>query len=186
MATLKNFDAPLLPDEVADPIVWRAKPDDERTALAAQVDSSDAMLASFGITGNTRKLKSWGHHPISGAHWLLTRNGTGVHTDRAYLRYSCQIVLRNDGTRIRGKDEFTLHPPETPGAFYCLDTWSPHAGVRDERLRLVSTHVKLVIAIDRPWPLTQDDAWSLLLPYLHLNPRDYPMTARPPQWKPQS
>lgn len=151
------------PDAVAVPVLWLV-------ATRAQItaDCSDAALARFLPSGRSRKLKSVGHD-ADGVHLLITRGGTPLHTDTAYARYSHQLVLRNDGNRVRGTDETAeWHPPMTPGVMYALDTHSPHQGLPDPRL--VSPHmagagpaiVKVVIAVDRDELLTPGEAWPLL------------------------
>lgn len=150
------------PDAVAVPVRWLV-----RTSAQITADCSDAALARFLPPGRSRKLKSVGHD-ADGVHLLITRAGTPLHTDTAYARYSHQLVLRNDGNRVRGTDDTGWHPPMVPGVMYALDTHSPHQGLPDPRM--ISPHragagpaiVKVVIAVDRDELLSPDDAWPLL------------------------
>jgi hypothetical protein len=59
--------------------------------------------------------------------------------------------------------EASWHPPLVVGSMYCLDTHSPHQGVRDPRMRPPPAPLyKAVIACDRDTPLTAQAAWPLL------------------------
>jgi hypothetical protein len=175
-------------DDREVPLLWVASLLDRLDGIPLP-DTTDETLARLGVTGRSRLVRSWGHNDETGVHWLLTRGGTPVHTDRAYLRYTHQIVLRNDGTRIRGhprfdpEDEADWPPPLAPGAFYCLDTHSPHQGAPDPRLPQEPARVKVVVAVDRDHPMRPEEAYPLLHTYLHRQLTDDPMTTRPPRWK---
>jgi len=156
-------DAPTRPEWVTMPIRWMAN-----GALTDPRPYSDDELAPYMPAGRRRVLRSFGHDEL-GVHWLLTRGGTPLHTDPAYSRYSHQLVLRNDGNRVRGlRDSEPWHPAMVPGTFYALDTHSPHQGTPDTRL--LSPHmagagppiIKFVIAVDRDELLTPSKAWLLL------------------------
>ena len=135
--------------------------------VSLPVVEDDELVPAFG-PGRSRKLKSWGHDE-HGVHWLVTRNGTELHTDPTYLRYTHHLVYRNDGFRIRGLSD-DLHPPMVPGAMYCLDTHSPHEVVPDERLE--GEHLyKVQLAVDREDPLSPPGAYKLFRRWLYRNDR---------------
>lgn len=192
--TTTPADYVMRPDDRTMPLLWvaPARRIDRRAnqTLMRQglPDCSDQTIGLLGVTGKGRLVRSWGHDD-QGVHWLLTRGGTPVHTDRAYLRYTHQMVLRNDGTRIRGhprydpEDTRDWPPPLTVGTLYCLDTHSPHQGITDPRLPQEPSRVKVVIAVDRDEPLRPEEAYPLLHGYLHRQLTDDPMTTRPPRWK---
>ena len=125
-------DAALSPGQSSVPVRWSTP-----TYEAATGDYSDAVLARFLPPGRGIALRSFGHDG-DGVHWLLTRGGTPLHYDPAYARYSHQLVLRNDGNRLRGlpryDDPAIWHPPLVPGVMYALDTHSPHKGTKDPRM----------------------------------------------------
>jgi hypothetical protein len=184
--TVTPADYQMRPDDRENPLLWITRVDLTGRTLP---NTSDAALTTLGVPpGRGRLVRSWGHNS-EGVHWLLTRAGTPPHTDRAYLRYTHQIVLRNDGTRIRGlarhdPTDRSLWPPVlTPGAYYCLDTHSPHQGTTDPRLPQRPGRTKIVIAVDRDQPLTDQEAWLLLHPYLDRQLTDDPMTTRPPRYR---
>jgi hypothetical protein len=157
--------AELRPGQVAVPVLWTV-----RTRTPATGDYSDAVLARLLPGGRGRSLKTFGHDP-DGVHWLLTRGGTTLHYDPAYARYSHQLVVRNDGNRLRGLPRFegdpaTWHPPLVPGVMYALDTHSPHHGVPDPRMDPPPVVLKLCIAVDRDEPLSPAEAFPLLARYL--------------------
>jgi hypothetical protein len=152
--------AELHPDHHPMPVLWAVTVPEPVTG-----DFSDAELARFLPAGRVRALRSFGHD-ADGVHWLITRGGTPLHHDPAYARYSHQLVLRNDGNRLRGlpryDDRSTWHPPLAPGVMYALDTHSPHQGLPDPRMAPPKTVTKLVIAVDRDELLTPVMAWRLL------------------------
>jgi hypothetical protein len=165
------------------PLLWQVT-----VPVAAHhlVDTCDEAMHAVLGPGTARALKSFGHND-KGVHYLLLRGGTGVHTDTAYTRYTMQLVLRNDGTRIRGLPRLdgppeSWHPPMAPGVMYCLDTHSPHQGCPDPRMNPPARgYMKAVIAVDRDNPLDPEDAWLLLSGYLLRQFADFPVTRRPPR-----
>ena len=155
-------DAELVPGQNAFPVLWVVS----TPAVIDAARYSDADLARFLPGGRGRALRSFGHDENT-AHWLLTRGGTPLHTDPAYARYSHQLVLRNDGNRLRGLPRFDqLHPPLLPGVMYLLDTHSPHIGLPDGRLgrTKVQGMLKIVAAVDAAHPMTAAEVWPLLAP----------------------
>lgn len=79
------------------------------------------------------RLKAWGRSKDSkGAvihenspHWIAVRNGTPLHLDPPYPRYSHHLKVRVDeGIFVRGLDKVELKL--ATGIFYILDTHSPH------------------------------------------------------------
>lgn len=167
-----------------NPLLWLHQPP---PGWRTRVRTDDRTLAKI-IPGSGRALKSWGHNE-AGVHWLATRGGTGLHDDRAYLRYTHQLVLRNDGNRIRGLPEHddpeSWHPIMVPGTLYCLDTHSPHQGLSDTRVQGPPgiARVKVVIAVDREEPLAPVVAWDMLSLFLMRQLTDDPVTVRPPKWR---
>jgi hypothetical protein len=178
----------LQPGENLDPVLWTC--DTPWSGEASPVDCSDAIVDRYLGEGSGSAIKSFGHDPITGVHFLLTRRGTVVHTDKAYLRYSHQLVLRNDGNRLRGlprhDDEASWHPMLVPGTLYCLDTHSPHQGLADPRFADRGRGVKVVLAVDRDVPLDPDQAMQLIEPYMAKQLDDFPFDpkARFLRWSP--
>lgn len=170
---------PVLPDDYEleegiqrkDPLIWVQDTPPEIHRLLAGIDVSDAALATYLGDGKSRKLKSFGHDD-DGVHFLLTSRGTPVHTDPVYARYTHQLVLRNDGNRLRGlpkydKPQNEWHMPLVPGTLYCLDTHSPHQGLGDPRIsRDGQPGMKAVLAVDRRKKLDPDKVLALLMPWL--------------------
>jgi hypothetical protein len=158
-------DAELGPDHHQMPVMWLVQTREPPTA-----DYSDDTLRRLLPPGNGRALRSFGHDR-DGVHWLLTRAGTPLHHDPAYLRYSHQLVLRNDGNRLRGLPRFDAvdgwHPPLRPGVMYALDTHSPHQGLPDPRMDPPRVVLKLAVAVDRDELLSPAQAWPLLRRFLH-------------------
>lgn len=174
-------DHQLTDSERAQPLLWQV----EVKGLDITPDTSDWAMRQVLGDGNARALKSFGHDS-DGVHYLLLRGGTGLHTDTAYTRYTHQLVLRNDGTRIRGlavnDGPETWPPPMYPGVMYCLDTHSPHIGCLDPRMSPPPRgFMKAVIAVDRDQPLDPDEAFGLLARYLARQFSDFEVTRRPPR-----
>ena len=170
----------LQPDDRPNPVVWYVR----TQVLEHGVDVGDEVMRHHFGTGRGKRIKSFGHDP-EGVHFLLTRDGTIVHTDKAYTRFTHQLVLRNDGNRLRGLarldgPEHTWHPPLTVGSMYCLDTHSPHQGLKDPRLNPGPSPIyKAVIAVDRDEWLPPPEAWRLLLRLLPDQLADWDTTDRP-------
>lgn len=161
MVTVKP-DVALVAGQNPMPVLWmvglKARPD--------QTLYSDEALAPFLPPGRGIALRAFGHDEDS-VHWLLTRAGTPLHTDPRYARYSYQLVLRNDGGRVRGLPRYDQeHPPMRPGVMYCLDTHSPHQGLRDERLGTPKVVHKLVAAVDSDTLVEAPVVWPLLRRFL--------------------
>jgi hypothetical protein len=182
-------DTPLRDSWNAIPVLWSV------TTTATQMpDCSDPVIEKYLGPGNARTIKSFGHDG-DGVHFLLTRAGTPLHNDSAYARYTHQVVIRNDGNRIRGLPAYDTedmwHPPMLPGVMYALDTHSPHQGLPDSRMgaRARGTAVlKAVIAVDRDELLTPEQAWPLLARYLTVQMADVPQPdlalTSAPRWRP--
>jgi hypothetical protein len=173
-------DYELQPDDRPDPIVWIVR----TPIIGHRVDVTDAALEAVVGEGKSRRLKSLGHNE-GGAHFLITRGGTALHTDRAYARYSHQLVLRNDGNRLRGmvdQPQDTWHMPLTVGVMYCLDTHSPHQGLPDPRLlpNRKAAMWKVVAAVDRADEVLEvAEAFALLRPLLTTQLSEWENRKRP-------
>jgi hypothetical protein len=165
-----DLDLVLRSDQLKDPVIWTQSMPEQFRSLLGRIDTSDAAMAPFIPDGKGMALKSFGHSG-QGVHFLLTRAGTTVHTDPAYTRYSHQLVLRNDGNRIRGlprydsEDPTRWHQPFLPGVMYALDTHSPHQGLGDIRIA-PKPGLKAVLAVDRDDVLSPEEVWQLLRPWL--------------------
>jgi hypothetical protein len=126
----------------------------------------DAALAALLPPGRGIALRSFGHDRDS-VHWLLTRAGTPLHRDPAYARYSYQLVLRNDGNRLRGLPRYDQeHPVLRPGVMYCLDTHSPHQGLPDPRMDPPKVVLKLAAAVDSDTLVGPNAVWPLLVRFV--------------------
>jgi hypothetical protein len=164
----------------ANPVVWIV----HTRVLGHRVDVSDTALEALVGEGKSRRLKSLGHGE-GGAHFLITRGGTSLHTDKAYARYSHQLVLRNDGNRLRGLVDLPQSEWDTPlvrGVMYCLDTHSPHQGLPDPRMApdRKAPMWKVVAAVDRmDEELSPAEAFSLLMPLLNTQLSEWENRKRP-------
>lgn len=130
MADVK-WDAPLKEGQRSNPAVFHTKitmPDE--IIIPDEFD----LMKVFQVEkfGKGKRLKTWGRKEENGKtvltddpHWIAVRNGTPLHTDPKYPRYSHQLKIRVDpGTFVRGQDREELEL--TRGVFYILDTHSPH------------------------------------------------------------
>ena len=102
------------------------------------------------------RLKTWGRLKGSDGkiaykdspHWIAVRNGTPLHLDPPYPRYSHHLKIRvDDGMFVRGLDkiEMQLHT----GTFYILDTHSPHQVFSKNQFD--SWNVAISIDSDNEW-----------------------------------
>lgn len=148
-------------DETPFPILWITGPIEFELP-----DTSVPILEEVFGGGNSRKLKSWGHGgDVPGLHWLATRNGTALHRDTTFTRFTHHLILRNDGFRIRGLvDDDGALPMLVPGMMYCIDTHSPHQVVIDGRFGNYRPHYKVQLVVDRDEPLTIEEAFDILVP----------------------
>jgi hypothetical protein len=178
-----NDDYILQDGERTDPVLWIETVPQDDLAMLRLTDVSDAVMHRYIGPGKGRKIKSFGHD-AEGRHFLLTRAGTPVHNDKTYTRYSHQLVIRNDGNRLRGLPRFDkplAHPKLVPGVMYCLDTHSPHQGLPDDRFPTRSGMMKAVIAVDRDNPMTPADFLALIRPWLGISLAD--VTQPDPNYK---
>lgn len=123
-----SWNKPLLPDQRPNPVVYFTEVDLPKTVLIP----TDEQLEKIFITKGYR-LQTWGRTKTKDGkdvktndpHWIGVRNGTPLHTDRAYPRYSHHLKVRvDDGIFVRGKNKVELELKR--GVFYILDTHSPH------------------------------------------------------------
>ncbi len=162
----KNYE--LGPDERGQPIVWI-----EKRELPSTPDTSDEVMEAVM---KNRGLKSFGHkHDKSGrqkrarVHFLGSANGVALHTDPGFERYSHHMIVRNDGFLTTGFDGEILQPLE-PGTIYCLDTYSPHTVVLDERMldKGNEPRFKLDICVDDQKILKPDGVWNFCTRFLEV------------------
>ena len=72
-------------------------------------------------------LKTWNRKEglkVNDPHFIGVRKQTPLHTDKAYPRYSHQILLRCDNFLVRGLD--LVETPLCRGTYFVLDGHSPH------------------------------------------------------------
>ena len=123
-----SWETPLRQGQRSNPVVYATQIE---LPKMIKIPSNEELETIFKTKGY--KLQTWGrskdktgkviktHDP----HWSGVRNGTPLHTDFAYPRYSHHLKVRvDDGIIVRGldKEELTLKR----GTFYILDTHSPH------------------------------------------------------------
>ena len=127
MADVK-WETPLKEDQRSNPVVYSAKID---LSSMVKIPSNSELEIIFKTKGY--KLQTWGRSKgkdgketrTNDPHWIGVRNGTPLHTDFAYPRYSHHLKVRvDDGIVVRGVDKTELLLER--GVFYILDTHSPH------------------------------------------------------------
>jgi hypothetical protein len=100
-----------------------------------KIPTDDELRLVFGAKdfNKNKRLKTWGRSKdLSGKkiltgdpHFIGVRNGTPLHFDPSYPRYSHHLKIRVDGEiYVRGLDKQETRL--TRGVFYILDTHSPH------------------------------------------------------------
>ena len=136
-------------DQRCDPIVWRVCY--YGIALPSSIISRE--LTSAFAPGRAKTLKTWGRNPEdrNGPHWIGVRNGTPLHTDPRYPRYTHQLVVHNSGWYVGGILRDVAGDPFGSGTLFCLDTHSPHILLPDSRVGVGAYY--LAISIDAPTPL---------------------------------
>lgn len=130
MADIK-WGTPLKEDQRSNPAVFHTT-----VNLPSEIitPSNFDLMMAFQVEkfGKGKRLKTWGRKQENGKtvltddpHWIAVRNGTPLHNDPKYPRYSHQLKIRVDaGTFVRGQDKKELELKR--GVFYILDTHSPH------------------------------------------------------------
>lgn len=112
------------------------------------------------------RLKTWGRTVDSNGktillndpHWIAVRNGTPLHYDPKYPRYSHHLKIRVDeNTFARGLSKIELHLKR--GTFYIFDTHSPHQVLAPEGAWNVS------ISVDSDHVLNADEVISSCIAY---------------------
>jgi hypothetical protein len=119
---------------------------------------TDEMLKKvFGVDEfkpRQSRLKTWGRAVDANGktilqndpHWIAVRNGTPLHYDPKYPRYSHHLKVRVDeGTFVRGLKKLELNLMR--GTFYIFDTHSPHQVVAPEG----AWNVSISIDCDSVW-----------------------------------
>lgn len=152
----------LRPGQTTDPILWQ----EDWTGPLPEVTIAD-MQAIQG-TKRSKRVYTYGH---TGSfrdgrcpHFISTRTGYQMHVDIGFVRFTHQVVLRNDGFQVCGLMGGARRP-QPRGVVYCLDTWSPHQVIRDDRLTNCGIY-KLQAAVDADQPLTPEQVLDALTPLL--------------------
>jgi len=127
-----KWDIQLRPDQRRNPVMFT-----KHLELGEEIHypTNEELRAVMGIKEGHKgkRLQTWGrakdakgktvveHDP----HWLAVKNGTPLHVDPRYPRYSHQLKIRVDPpTYVHGIDKSQLILKR--GTFYILDTHSPH------------------------------------------------------------
>ncbi len=114
---------PLLECQTEDPVLF------EKNSHARIPSESSVMpmLTSRLGEGRSKRLTTWGREPDfpDGPHWIGVRNGTTLHTDPKYPRYTHHLVVICQGWALAGVSRCN---PEIlyKGQFFICDTHSPH------------------------------------------------------------
>ncbi len=124
----------------------------------------------FGVQSfnKAKRLKTWGRTLDEAGkqilqndpHWIAVRNGTPLHYDVIYPRYSHHLKVRVDyGTFVRGMDKQELELKR--GVFYILDTHSPHQVF----LKHKEDSWNVAVSIDSDFVLPVDETIARCLEY---------------------
>lgn len=154
----------LKPGQRTRPVLWR----DHSHPLARVFDevSDEKMVARFDA-GKSMRLQTYDHVGDKySVHLLAVRAGTPLHVDPAYLRYSHQYVLRNDGWYLHGMNDEKPEVPDAVGTLHCLDTHSPHKVSRDERILSGAGLYYIALVIDDDKPRPPEWVWEQMQPWL--------------------
>lgn len=121
----------LKPGQLECPVVWRSSFPVTFTAVAS--DRFLAMLLQVFGPGRSKRLQTWDRAPEDpdGPHWIGVRNGTPLHTDPRYPRYTHQLIVLNQGWTLSGITRQVSKTPFKVGESFCCDTHSPHILLRE-------------------------------------------------------
>jgi hypothetical protein len=129
-----------------------------------------AELSEVFPDSNSIRIKTWGRsHPtqktsVLDPHWLCLTQGTGMHTDPMYPRYTHQLYVYVDPMLLHG---LAFHRTILKrGLYVCLDTHSPHKVSKlDKRSRWY-----LAAAIDSNQQEPFDKMHPILMEYVKTAP----------------
>lgn len=158
----------LKPGQLADPILWRGTLAPPEGGFVPKATAIKMLFAIFGA-GKGSRLQTWARDPNDpdGPHWIGVRQGTGLHTDPRYPRYTHQLVVYNDGWAVGGFKKIVTPDPWTVGTVFCLDTHSPHILLADPRLRVHgNAWYYLAASMDSKVPLSQEQSVPRLLDFV--------------------
>ena len=122
-------------DQRSNPVVY-VKQVEEKYVSKLPFPNEQQMLKVFQVTKfkrHTSRLTTWGreldgsNNPVlkDSPHWIAVRNGTPIHYDPRYPRYSHHLKVRCDeGVFVRGMNKVETELKR--GTFYVLDAHSPH------------------------------------------------------------
>jgi hypothetical protein len=149
---------PVLYITYLDPTGW-IFPTDDQLSTVFKTDGYRLQTwgRSVGADGKTKRCMD--------PHWIAVRNGTPLHNDKAYPRYTHHLKIRVDeGIFARGlnKKEVQL----VRGLFYVLDTHSPHQVFH----RPKKPGWNVSCSIDSDTPLNPKTAIPMLLEYIQTKP----------------
>ena len=151
------------PGQSPNPILW------QQVWLGPPLpEVTDEDMRAIQGEGKGKRVYTYGHNGSRSngrlPHFISTRTGYALHVDVGFVRFTHQVVLRNDGFQVCGLKGVADHP-QGRGQVYCLDTWSPHQVVRDDRLPNHGIY-KLQAAVDAEVPLTVEQVIERLTPLL--------------------
>lgn len=118
-----TWDMTLSADQRGQPVLRH-----RQLALPDTIGRFPEMLETM-FPSTKHSLKTWGRTPgadlAMDPHWIGVRSGGPLHTDKAYPRFTHQIVVNADpGFVVRGLHKIGV--PVQRGTFFVLDTHSPH------------------------------------------------------------
>lgn len=160
----------LRPDQREDPILWRIwlASDEIRRLIATATPKGRRMAIDHFGPGRSKRLATWGRDPANpdGPHWIGVRNGTTLHTDPRYPRYTHQLVIHNGGWSLAGIHRDLEGEPFDVGAAFCCDTHSPHILTPDSQIEGPSDPYYLAASMDAAEPIPMTDAIPSLLRFV--------------------
>jgi len=123
----------LIDDQVPNPVMFSTQLDLPKGIIFPSEQHLRKVFKTDSFKEKAGRLKTWGRSKDEKGktileddpHWIAVRNGTPLHMDPPYPRYSHHLKIRvDDGIFVRGLDKVELKL--TTGTFYILDTHSPH------------------------------------------------------------
>lgn len=153
---------PLKPWQRSHPVLWRSSTDELPHKALEPERWSSMLVVAFGF-GRSKRLQTWARSidDMNGPHWIGVRNGTTLHTDPRYPRYTHHLIVRNDGWRLTGS-AMREDGPWAPGTVFCCDTHSPHILLRESGTGLFY----LAASIDSATPLSKEETLPRLLEFV--------------------
>lgn len=164
-----GWDYKLKNDERSNPVVFICDVDLPKDVILPSEQALMRVFQTNDFRKGSGRLTTWGREVDrdgnlvlqKSAHWIAVRNGTPLHVDPRYPRYSHHLKVRCDkNIAVRGLDKKESFLSR--GSFYILDTHSPHQVVNHNKYDVWN----VAVSVDSDHILNADETIEQCLKFL--------------------